>query len=118
MANSNVSFEVEGTTLLPGGDKLVRGWVAIGYPDEYDSTNTWFDLSNHLKASGHATVAVMSQTGYRITYEGGQADGGRLVARFVDNANVNKEGNTPMVVCENALNVATNCLFIAIGRAY
>lgn len=118
MANSNVAFEVEGTTHLPGGEKLLRGWAAIGYPDTYDSTNTWFDLSNHLKSTGKATVILMSQTGYPVKYEGNRVDGAIVRAYLVNHTNVNLTANNELIAVDNNVNIATNCLFIAVGPAY
>lgn len=118
MANSNAITGGVTVTPLPGGQRLLHGWLAVGYPQTYDSSNTELNLSNFLQNSCQPTVLVQQASGYPLKVSGDQAKSLLVTAYFVDYTNANKVSNAALLPVTNNVNVATNALFIAIGDAF
>ena len=115
---ANALFTVDTVTILPHGQKMLQGFVSVGYPAAYDSSNTIFDLSNHLKSTSYPSVIIGSSGGRTFEFSGTAASG-RLIAYQIDMTNINGAAtNTPLVGTTNNTNIAANAMFLAVGPAY
>jgi len=118
MANEEVIYKIIKSTVLPGGEKMLRGTLLVS--NNYYTGGAGMNVANDLKATGSPTVAVFPADGYIFEHDQGTASAGKLQAFYsilngLNGANFNT--SLKEVIANTDLS-AVNAIFIAIGQAY
>ena len=121
MANSNAVLTDVKESIMPNGEKLIHGFVAVGIGAQgaYDTTNTSMLLSSYFQSTERPTVIVEPKNGYVFNHNGGTSAGG-LFKAYRQNMNQINGVSTAIAMVEvsNAVNLNLNTHFFAIGKAY
>lgn len=116
----NCVIYVSKTTVLPGGEKLVRG--KANPTSSYAAGGEGLNLSNFLLSTGSPTVVCSGADGYVCEHDQGTATAGKLVMyqNLLNTDTVNGvAANTALYQCHTGLDVSgVNVVFCAIGKAY
>jgi hypothetical protein len=107
-------------TVLPGGEKLVRGIATLS--SSYAASGDALNLSNYLDDDASPTVITCTADGYATEHSQGTAAAGTVVAYFnvLNTDTVNGVAqNTALYEVQTAADLsAVNVVFTAIGKAY
>ncbi len=110
-----VTYNVTSTTLLPGGEVILRGSCVFGTYET--STGDPLNLSNDLLSTGYPSVTISSAAGYVFEHDQGTAAAGAVVAYEVGAARINATiGALTQVVNATDLS-AVNAVFTIQGLA-
>jgi hypothetical protein len=107
-------------TVLPGGEKLVRGLATLA--SSYATGGDVLNLANYFDEDGSPTVVTCSADGYVTEHNQGTAAKGTIICYYnIMNADTTNgvSQNTALYQVDPATDLdAVNVIFTAVGKAY